>query len=181
MQFDDIEFRPAAAADTARLAEFARASFAETYSPSHDADRVRAHCATVLADDRIDRAIASESFLLATLAGRIVGFAQWHPARLPALTDRDLVALHPIELRRFYVEAAAKGRGLAQQLFTQVLTRAVTAGGDVLWLGVYPGNDRARRFYARCGFIEVGVVPYTFVDLTENDLALALPLTPATR
>lgn len=181
MRLDDIEFRAATEADTAALAEFARTSFSGTYLPSHDADRVRTHCATVLADDRIARAIATESFVLATHSGQIVAFAQWHPAPLPAGTDHILTAFHPIELRRFYVDASAKGLGLAQQLFAQVSALAVAAGGDLLWLGVYPGNDRARRFYARCGFVEVGVVPYTFVDQTENDLALALRLDATTR
>ncbi len=179
MRLDDIEFRAATEADTAALAGFARTSFSGTYLPSHDADRVRTHCATVLADDRIGRAIAAESFLLATHGGQILAFAQWHPAPLPV--SANVSASHPVELRRFYVDAAAKGLGLAQQLFARVLAHLVSAASDVVWLGVYPGNDRARRFYARCGFIEVGVVPYTFVDQTENDLALALRLAAATR
>lgn len=181
MQLDNIEFRTAKPTDTAKLAEFARISFANTYSPSHDADHVRIHCATVLADDRVGAAIETESFVLATRAGEILGFAQWRPAPLPAGTDLDPMASHPIELRRFYVDTAAKGLGLAQQLFARVLAGATAVGADMLWLGVYPGNDRARRFYARCGFTEVGVVPYTFVDRTESDLALALRLAVVAR
>ncbi len=172
----DIDLRRASRDDAPALARFARSSFAETYAPSHDAARIRIHCDTVLSDASFEAAIAAAecSFLLAWRGGTLVGFAQVLPCAAPVPATR------PIELKRFYVAASEHGRGLAQTLFDAVLACARANGADLLWLCVYPGNARAQRFYARQGLEPIGHVPYRFVDLVENDLALGLKLDAAT-
>ncbi|HWK97214.1 MAG TPA: GNAT family N-acetyltransferase [Pseudolabrys sp.] len=62
------------------------------------------------------------------------------------------------ELYQFYVTAEARGRGVAQALMTDVETRARRAGIEKLWLACAIGNDRAARFYEKCGWQRVGPV-----------------------
>ena len=83
-------------------------------------------------------------------------------------------ARHAIELKRLYVDTAAQGSGLGQRLFDAVRADAKRVGADLLWLCVYAGNERARRFYVRQGMTAIGRVPYRFVDQVEDDLALGL-------
>ncbi|MBI2396489.1 MAG: GNAT family N-acetyltransferase [Xanthomonadales bacterium] len=161
--------------DAAALAAFARASFAATYAPSHDAGRIARHCDTVLSDDAVRGWLAdpTQSLLLALRADELLGFVQWHRAAAP------VAAREAVEVKRLYVAANAHGSGLGRRLLDAVAERAREGGADLLWLCVYAGNARALRFYARYGFAQIGQVPYTFVDQTEDDLALGLRLAAA--
>jgi RimJ/RimL family protein N-acetyltransferase len=57
-----------------------------------------------------------------------------------------------------------------------VIGEARARGAQELYLSVFTDNHRARRFYARYGFEEVG--PYQFMVGThaDNDIILRLPL-----
>jgi ribosomal protein S18 acetylase RimI-like enzyme len=45
-------------------------------------------------------------------------------------------------------------------------------GHDVLWLGVWEHNARARAFYARWGFVEVGEMRFLLGSDPQRDLVL---------
>lgn len=171
----DLVLRPATASDVPALADLARRSFAATYAPTHDAARIRIHCDTVLSDTAVSDWIDDRTspIAVATRGDVLVGYVQWRRAAAP------VTARHPVELKRLYVDTNALGGGVGQQLFDHVRTDALQTGADLLWLCVYAGNDRARRFYARQGMVAIGQVPYRFVDQVEDDLALGLHFTPA--
>lgn len=82
----------------------------------------------------------------------------------------------PVELRRFYVDRPAQGRGLAQRLMTEVLKEARGLGGEHLWLCVWEHNPRAQAFYARQGFVDVGQVDFMVGPDRQNDRVLVAPL-----
>lgn len=162
--------RAATRADALALAELARRSFAATYAPTHDAARIRIHCDSVLGDAEVGRwfEAGAAQIVLAESGAELLGFVQWQAATAP------VPARHAIELKRLYVDTAAQGSGLGQRLFDAVRADARRVGADLLWLCVYAGNERARRFYARQGMTAIGRVPYRFVDQVEDDLALGL-------
>jgi len=56
------------------------------------------------------------------------------------------------ELRRFYIDAAYHGRGVANTLMKEVLAVAADGCEGALWLSVFSGNQRAISFYKRWGF-----------------------------
>lgn len=62
----------------------------------------------------------------------------------------------PIELWRFYVARPFQGQGLSQRLMEAVHAAARELGGRTLWLGVWENNERAKAFYKKCGFRDVG-------------------------
>ena len=167
--------RTAKRADAPALADLARRCFTATYRSTHDADRIRVHCASVLGDAEVSRWFDGDAtrIMLAHVDAELLGFVQWQAATAP------VTARHAIELKRLYVDAAAQGGGLGQRLFDVVRDAAIDCGADLLWLCVYAGNLRARRFYARQGMVAIGQMPYTFVDQVEDDLALGLRLPPA--
>jgi GNAT superfamily N-acetyltransferase len=171
----DAVLRAATRADAPALADLARRSFAATYVPTHDAGRIRIHCETVLSDPAVAAWFDVPDARIAVAVGQsaLLGYVQWQPA------DAPIPAWRPVELKRLYVDPAALGGGLGQRLFDHVRDDARAQGADLLWLCVYAGNARARRFYARQGLVEIGRVPYRFVDQVEDDLALGLRFTPA--
>lgn len=61
-----------------------------------------------------------------------------------------------LELKRIYVDKAFHGKGIAQQLLSFVETFAKDNGYEVLWLGVWEHNYRAKKFYDKSGFEDSG-------------------------
>jgi GNAT superfamily N-acetyltransferase len=68
------------------------------------------------------------------------------------------------ELYQLYVSAAARGTGVAAALIASAEARLASRGFDVAWLGCAIGNDRAARFYEKCGWHRAG----TFVSQLET-------------
>ncbi|MEE2692995.1 MAG: GNAT family N-acetyltransferase [Pseudomonadota bacterium] len=76
------------------------------------------------------------------------------------------------ELNQFYVAAAARGTGLARALIDDAEARLAAAGVRRAFLSCAIGNDRAARFYEKCGWERMGVVTdrLTMQDGTIFDL-----------
>jgi GNAT superfamily N-acetyltransferase len=53
---------------------------------------------------------------------------------------------------------------------------AAAVGAQRLLLGVYGGNVRARRFYGKQGFIQIGDRQFRVGDRDYDDVVLARPL-----
>ena len=72
-----------------------------------------------------------------------------------------------LELRQLYVLRPWQGSGIARELMDWALAEARARGAAELYLTVYTDNHRARAFYRRYGFEEVG--PYAFMVGTHAD------------
>lgn len=80
-----------------------------------------------------------------------------------AVVDGDVAGFVVIvddEVEQVYVAAAHRGSGVATALLTAAERQVATAGYPLTWLAVAPGNERARRFYARCGWRDEGPLTY---------------------
>ena len=60
------------------------------------------------------------------------------------------------ELYLLYLSAEARGSGIAAALLADAETRLAQGGVEVAWLACAIGNDRATRFYEKCGWQRVG-------------------------
>jgi GNAT superfamily N-acetyltransferase len=56
------------------------------------------------------------------------------------------------ELYQLYVSAAARGTGVAAALIADAEARLAGRGVQTAWLGCAIGNERAARFYEKCGW-----------------------------
>ena len=56
------------------------------------------------------------------------------------------------ELHQIFTSPAARGTGTAQALIADAEARVAAAGHPKIWLDAAIGNDRARRFYEKCGW-----------------------------
>jgi ribosomal protein S18 acetylase RimI-like enzyme len=64
------------------------------------------------------------------------------------------------EVEQVYVDGDHRGTGVAAALLTES-ERIVAANGHArAWLAVAVGNDRARRFYEKRGWVDEGVFDY---------------------
>ncbi len=156
------------------LAEFAARTFRETFSAqntAHDMELFlsRTYGPERQADELRDPAMTT---LLAEEAGTLVAFAQLRegpaPPRVPGR--------RPLEVQRFYVDRPWHGRGLAQALMGRILDHARDRRADVVWLGVWEHNARARAFYGKLGFRDVGSQPFLLGTSHQTDRVMALVL-----
>ena len=64
------------------------------------------------------------------------------------------------EVEQLYVDRPARGTGVAEILLRAAEAEILNAGYRQAWLAVVPGNARARTFYTRLGWRDMGPRPY---------------------
>jgi ribosomal protein S18 acetylase RimI-like enzyme len=81
-----------------------------------------------------------------------------------------------MELQQIYVLSAWHGTGVAQDLMEWAVERARQAGAPELYLTVFDHNERAKKFYRRNGFAEVGRCTFILGDRVDDDRVWRRPL-----
>ena len=168
-----ITYRDAVPADAAAMTEVVNATFVETFAPLYSeanlrrflSERTDAVHAQELADPAFTVRFAEDD-------GAIIGFAKLGPPALPFPPTRRVA----IELRQLYVYRRHHGAGVARMLMDWVIMTARQRGAADLYLSVFTDNPRARAFYARYGFVEVGPYHYMVGDQADEDIICRLDL-----
>jgi diamine N-acetyltransferase len=156
----EITFRAASFADAACIGVLAAQVFLDTYAlggirPTLARDvleKLRADTTGALLS-RPDR-----RFIVAERAGHLIGFAEVTLGADHPLLPSDRGA----ELCRLYVQERFTGTGLGAALLERAEALAADDGATALWLTAWVGNERARAFYARRGYRDVGTATYRF-------------------
>jgi GNAT superfamily N-acetyltransferase len=81
-----------------------------------------------------------------------------------------------MELRQLYVLRPWHGAGIGAALMEWALGEARRRGAEQMFLSVFTDNRRARRFYARYGFEEVGTYHFMVGTHADDDIILRLKL-----
>jgi GNAT superfamily N-acetyltransferase len=104
-------------------------------------------------------------WLTAEAGGQIVGYAKLRALAAPAPNPQK----GALELQQIYVLREWHGRGVAERLMHWALDRARTLGAPEIYLTVFDHNERAKRFYARHGFVDVGHCTFQLGDRIDDD------------
>ena len=149
-----VHIRRGVASDAAALAEFAARTFNETFAAENKTEDLRPHPAGShgIAQQTKELVDPDGITVLVEQGGRLIAYAQIRRSVPPACVTQD----HAVELFRFYVDRPAQGSRFALVLMLHVHRAARELGGTHLWLGVWEHNDRARVFYSKMGFVDVG-------------------------
>jgi GNAT superfamily N-acetyltransferase len=167
-----IGCRDAVMEDAPAIDALFRASFIETFAQLYDpADLAAFFAKFTPAAWQGELADPDFAFRLAEEGTRLAGYAKISSLSLPVEPAGPAA-----ELRQLYVATPWHGAGIAPVLMDWVLAQAHARGARELYLTVFTGNVRARRFYARYGFEEVG--PYAFMvgSQADEDLIMRLNL-----
>ena len=62
------------------------------------------------------------------------------------------------ELYQLFVSAPSRGSGAAAALIADAEARLAESGVETAWLACAIGNERAARFYEKCGWTRVGTM-----------------------
>jgi len=168
-----IAYRDAMPSDGPELDAMAQAIWLETFGHSASPENVAAYLA---------HAYGPESPLVRELGdperrthlaiddGRIIGYTKLIP---PWLADAEPGAL---QLSQIYVASSHHGRGVAGMLMDWTIATARASGAPALLLTVWENNHRARRFYARLGFVHIGDYAFPVGDQIDTDHIMRLAL-----
>ncbi len=166
--------RRAQAADAAALAAFAARTFRETFEADNSAEDMALYLAANYGPDRQGAEIrdAGVVTLLAEDGRRLAGYAQLLEGPAPDCVPGTA----PIEIRRFYVDRAWQGRGVAQSLMVASLESAMERGARTVWLAVWERNLRAQAFYRKCGFEDCGAQEFVLGRDRQTDRVMVRAL-----
>lgn len=172
--------RYAQPSDAEGLSAFGRRVYHDTFAPDNNPADLAAYLDSAYTPERQLAEILDPGMvtLLLERDGRLAAFAQLRSTE----TEDCVVAAHPIELWRFYVDPAWHGKGLAAELMAAAEENARERGADTLWLGVWEKNPRAQAFYRKCGFSVVGSHIFVLGSDPQTDLVMSKALggTPGT-
>lgn len=156
------------------LAELARRTFYDTFAATNNADDMAVHLARAYGVEQQASELRDPEILtlIAEADGAAIGYAQLKAGHVPECVTGG----QPMELWRFYLSREWHGRGVAQPLMERVKAAARERGAKTLWLGVWEHNDRARGFYAKCGFVEAGQHIFLFGTDPQTDVVMVAPL-----
>lgn len=158
------------------LAERFDATFGHTYRPQD----LAAFLAQTYAAERLAEEIADPSSALrlafsgnASERPTLMAVAHVGPMGLPFDHPESEEAA---ELKRLYLADAAKGTGIADRLMAWAFDWARGRGAQAMYLGVWSENERAKRFYARFGFRQVGAYQFVVGEARDDEWILRSPL-----
>jgi ribosomal protein S18 acetylase RimI-like enzyme len=160
-------FTPTVAEHGDELNAMARQCFVETFAHMYNERDLsiflrQAYGPKGLLKDLADPAF---SWRAASDAGRVVGYVKVGPLGLPAPDPQD----GALELKQLYVLQPWQGAGIAAELMEWAISTARSRGASELYLSVFDDNHRAKRFYGRHGFEEVGRYGFRVGDQVDDD------------
>ncbi|WP_249695300.1 GNAT family N-acetyltransferase [Stappia sp. WLB 29] len=151
-----------------RLLPVARRIFTDTFAERYDTAAFEVFCEEVYRPGGAmsqDFGAAGIRWQVAVSGGQPIGYAKLTPLRAPA-PDPEAGAL---ELQQLYVLSDWQGRGVADRLMQWALQTAAADGAGEVYLTVFDHNERAKRFYTRYGFSEVGRCTFRLGERIDDD------------
>jgi diamine N-acetyltransferase len=165
-----VTIRNATNADAPLLAEIGAKTFYETFAADNTPEDMAAYLAESFRVDKLAVELADPAgcFLIAEAGSATAGYAKLQNGQPP-----DCVSGYPtIELVRLYVLQAWLGHGVGAALMRACLDEAARLGCETIWLGVWEHNARARAFYRKWGFEQVGSHVFKLGDDLQTDLLM---------
>jgi ribosomal protein S18 acetylase RimI-like enzyme len=168
----EVSYLDATVADAALIADLFTRSFGETFGHLYRPEDLAAFLDQAGAET-FEAELSDPSFDLgiAQADGTAVGFAKLGEPSLPIETPLDT-----LELGQIYVLRDWQGAGIGPALFDWAAARARERGGRFLQLTVYVDNHRAKAFYERRGFEEVGRYDFMVGNHADEDIIMRAPL-----
>jgi ribosomal protein S18 acetylase RimI-like enzyme len=168
-----ITYRDARTIDGPALAAMARRSFTETFGTLYRQSDLAAFLDDAFGANGLPSQLSDPNFTvrLALDDGEIIGFVKMGPVTFPGEWRPDA-----IELYQFYVLGPWQGTGVAQVMMEWALEHSRSHGAKEVILSVYVDNHRARRFYERYGFGEIGRYAFRVGETIDDDRIMRLVL-----
>ena len=152
----EIIIRQAVVEDATILTDLAYKTFWDAFAhhPKNAPDDLNHYMRQAFSIEQLTAELADPKnlFLIAEIDGELAGYSKI----VFDYIEPGVTAERPVELSRLYSHQKFLGQGIGRTLMDACIERARDAGCDVMWLGVWEYNPRAKAFYQKNGFREVG-------------------------
>lgn len=152
MQF---KLRRISVEDVPVLSVMAKQTFYDTFTGTCTEEDMQNFLDNFFNEEQLTKEVSDENdlYYFAEVEGRPVGYLQFMEDYGGFPLIKKWKAL---ELKRIYVLKEYQGKGIAQQLMDFIIEQARQGAYEVIWLGVWENNHRAKQFYKKYGFEESG-------------------------
>lgn len=159
--------RRATLADAPALADVAAKTFHDTFAEFNSEEDMAAYMATAFSVNQLAAELTDPdaTFFVADTGQSLAGYAKVSSGEAPPCVTGP----KPFELVRLYVRQEWFGKGVAQALMQAYVDEAKAGGYQTLWLGVWEENHRAKAFYCKWGFEDVGEKVFMLGEDVQTD------------
>ncbi len=166
----NLILRRGKAEDAGLLAELGARTFSETFAADNTPEDMAAYLASSFSPAQQAAELADPHclFQIADANGVAVGYALLRSGNVLGSVTGD----KPIELVRLYVSRESLGSGAGAALMQACISESSHQGYRTLWLGVWEHNHRARAFYRKWNFHEVGTHVFQLGDDPQTDILM---------
>jgi GNAT superfamily N-acetyltransferase len=165
---DVVHYFAPTKAVAASLGAMARQAFSDTFAHLYDpASFVRFLEEAYGPGGTMERGLSDPAILwqVAAVGDQLIGYAKLTPLMAPAPAPLR----GAMELQQIYVLAPWHGQGVAERLMHWAVDTARGLGAPEMYLTVFDHKARAKRFYTRHGFAEVGRCTFRLGDRVDDD------------
>lgn len=168
-----VDHADAIPGDGPELAAMARGAFTATFGALYAPDDLAAFLARAFGAAGLPAQLRDPAYRvrLARAKGRIVGYAKLGPVLFPGAWPATAIELHQL-----YLLPRWQGTGVADALMTWAIDAARAGGAEEMILSVFVDNHRARRFYERRGFVEIGRYAFMVGSHEDDDRIMRIAL-----
>jgi diamine N-acetyltransferase len=167
-----MKIRRATVEDAGMLAGLAYETFYDAFHdhPKNAPEDLAAYMDEAFSLETVTAELAEENsvFLVAEIDSEPAGYAKI----MFGSREEGIEAERPCELNRLYARQEFIGKGVGRKLMDECFRLALENNCDVMWLGVWEYNPRARRFYEKLGFYEVGSHVFRLGSDPQTDLLM---------
>ena len=157
-------------ATATRLAAMGRQTFSETFGTTNTRADMTAYLAATYGPELQLAQLQNpaNTYLLAEMQGQAVGYALLE--QVSALGLLPEANTKQLEIKQLYILEDWIGTGLGSALMRRCLEIARAENCTAVVLGVWEHNERAKAFYQRFGFREIGEVEFKLGEDVQRDL-----------
>lgn len=147
----EINIRPIPVTEAPLLSTIAKRAFYDTFTGTCTEEDMQSFLEEYYNEARLAKEIeqAGSHYYFVEVDNNPAGYIQYMEdySGLPLMKK-----CKALELKRIYLLKEYQGLGVAQQMMDFVIEQARNGGYEVLWLGVWEHNNRAKKFYEKYGF-----------------------------
>jgi len=167
-----LHIRRAVADDAKLIAELSAITFFDTFKGTCTDDDMQGFIKDYFSIEQVEKELQDNDdfYFIAFINGNPAGYIRMKEE----VSDVEIINRHKgIELKRIYVLKEYHSKKIGAALMNFALDFATEKNYELIWLGVWEHNERARAFYNKFGFEDSGVMhPFPIGNTPQTDVWL---------
>lgn len=169
---ETVSIRRAFADDAKVIAKLSAITFFDTFKGTCTDEDMQGFIEQHFNEKQIVAELKNEDdfYFIAFINGNAAGYIRMKEG----LSEVEIINQHKaIELKRIYVLKEYHSKKIGAALMNFALDFAAEKNYELIWLGVWEHNERAKSFYNKFGFINSGVThPFPIGNTPQTDVWL---------